>query len=219
MSYELFERFSKYYDSWYSRHLEILESEIRAIKALGLNGLGLDVGVGTGIFASRVKVQIGIDASKRMLRISAKRGVQVVGTLAEGVQVVGTLAEFLPFPDETFDYVLMTVTLCFLDNPETVLKEIYRILRPNGVLVVCIIVRDSPWGRLYVKKAKQGHRFYRYARFYSLSELEELLEKHDFGIVDYKSTLTYSPSSVAVVENPRSNPHQGSFVCAKAIKK
>lgn len=209
MSYRVFERFSKYYDSWYSQHPEILESEIRAIKAFGLNGLGLDVGVGTGIFASRAKVQIGIDASNQMLRISAKRG----------VQVVGALAEFLPFPDETFDYVLMTVTLCFLDNPETVLKEIYRILRPNGVLVTCIIVRDSPWGQLYVKKAKQGHRFYRYAHFYSLSELEELLEKHDFRIVDYKSTLTYSPSSVAVVENPRSNPHQGSFVCAKATKK
>jgi len=209
MSYKVFEQFSKYYDSWYSQHPEVLESEIRAIKTLGLNGLGLDVGVGTGIFASWAKVQIGIDASNRMLRISAKRG----------VQVVEALAEFLPFPDETFNYVLMTVTLCFLDNPETVLKEIYRILRPNGVLVVCIIVRDSPWGQFYVKKAKQGHRFYRYARFYSLSELEELLEKHDFRIVDYKSTLTYSPSSVAVVENPRSSPRQGSFVCTKAIKK
>lgn len=209
MSYKVFERFSKYYDSWYSRHPKILESEICAIKTLGLNRLGLDVGVGTGIFASRLKVQVGIDASKRMLKISAKRG----------VQVVEALAEFSPFIDETFDYVLMTVTLCFLDNPETALKEIYRILRPNGVLVVCIIVRDSPWGQLYVKKAKQGHRFYRYARFYSLSELEELLEKHNFRIVDYRSTLTYSPSSVVVVENPRSNPRQGSFVCAKAIKK
>jgi ubiquinone/menaquinone biosynthesis C-methylase UbiE len=209
MSYELFEQFSKYYDSWYSRHLEILESEIRAIKAFCLKGLGLDVGVGTGIFASKVKVQIGIDASKRMLKNSRKRG----------VQVVRALAEHLPFLNKEFDYVLMTVTLCFLDNPETVLKEVFRILRPNGVLVVCIIVRDSPWGQLYVKKARQGHRFYRYARFYSLSELEELLKENDFRIVDYKSTLTYSPSASAVIENPRNNSRQGSFVCAKAIKK
>ena len=70
-----------------------------------------------------------------------------------------------------------------------VLKEFYRILRPNGVLVVCIIVRNSLWGQLYVKKAKQGHRFYRYARFYSLSELEEVIEKHDLRILDYKYTL------------------------------
>jgi len=209
MSYEVFDQFSKHYDSWYFLHPEVLESEVQAIKALSLNGLGLDVGVGTGIFASRVEVPIGIDASKQMLKISRKRGIQVIRALAER----------LPFLDEEFDYVLMTVTLCFLDNPETVLKEVYRILRPNGVLVVCIIVRDSPWGQLYVKKAKQGHRFYSYARFYSLLELEELLEKHGFRIVDYKSTLTYSPSSVAVVENPRSNQHQGSFVCAKAIKK
>jgi len=50
MSYRVFEQFSEYYDSWYSQHPEVLESEIRAIKALDLNGLGLDVGVGTGIF-------------------------------------------------------------------------------------------------------------------------------------------------------------------------
>ncbi|MGQ9680398.1 MAG: class I SAM-dependent methyltransferase [Candidatus Bathyarchaeia archaeon] len=127
--------------------------------------------------------------------------------------------EFSPFPDETFDYVLMTVTLCFLDDPDSALKEIYRILRCNGILGVCIIVKDSPWGQLYVKKAEQGHRFYRYAHFYSLSELEELLEKHDFTIVDYKSTLTCPPLSVVVMENPKSDPLQGSFVCVKAVKK
>lgn len=209
MSYGVFEQFSKDYDSWYSQNPEIFESEIRAIKAFDLKGLGLDVGVGTGIFASKIKVQVGIDASMQMLKISAKRG----------VQAVGALTEFLPYPDETFDYVLMTVTLCFLDDPDSALKEIYRILRCNGILVVCIIVRDSPWGQLYVKKAEQGHCFYRYAHFYSLSELEELLEKHDFRIVDYKSTLTYLPSSVAVIENPKSDPLQGSFLCVKVVEK
>jgi ubiquinone/menaquinone biosynthesis C-methylase UbiE len=209
MSYRIFEQFSEYYDSWYSRHPEVLESEIRAIKALNLNGLGLDVGVGTGIFAKEVKVQIGIDASSQMLKIAVKRG----------IQVIRALAEFLPFRDKIFDYVLMTVTLCFLDNPETILKEIYRVLKPNGILATCIIVRDSSWGQLYVEKAKKGHRFYRYAHFYSLPELEELLEKHDFKIVDYKSTLTYPPSSIPVVEDPRNDPHQGSFLCIKAIKR
>jgi len=209
MSYRVFEQFSEYYDSWYSQHPEVLESEIRAIKALDLNGLGLDVGVGTGIFAKEAKVQIGIDASNRMLRIAVKRG----------IQVIRALAEFLPFPDKIFDYVLMTVTLCFLDDPETVLKEIYRVLKPNGVLATCIIVRDSPWGQLYVEKAEKGHRFYRYAHFYSLSELEKLLGKHGFKILDYKSTLTYPPSSIPVVEDPRSDPHQGSFLCVKAVKR
>jgi ubiquinone/menaquinone biosynthesis C-methylase UbiE len=208
MSWEVFERLSKHYDSWYFRHLEILESEVRAIKALGLKGLGIDVGVGSGIFASKVKAQVGIDASKRMLKISRKRG----------IQVVRALAEYLPFPEETFNYVLITVTLCFLDNPETTLKETLRILKPNGVLAACIIVRDSPWGQLYARRAKRGHRFYRFANFYSLSKLEELLEKHHFKIVDHKSTLTYPPSSSTVVENPKDDPSQGSFVCVKAIK-
>jgi SAM-dependent methyltransferase len=112
----------------------------------------------------------------------------------------------------------MIVTLCFLDNPETVLKETFRILRPNGVLAVCIIVRDLPWGQLHLKKAEQGHRFYSHARFYSLSELEELLEKHDFRIVDYKSTLTFSPSAIAVVENPRSNAFKEALCAQKPLR-
>jgi SAM-dependent methyltransferase len=209
MSWKVFERLSEHYDSWYFKHLKILESEVRAIKALDLKGLGLDVGIGSGIFASKVKTQVGIDASKRMLKISKKRG----------IQVVGALAEYLPFSEETFDYVLITVTLCFLDNPEITLKETSRVLKPNGVLVACIIVRDSPWGQLYAQMAERGHRFYRFAHFYSLSELEELLEKQHFKIVDYKSTLTRPPSFPAVVEDPKDDPSQGSFVCVKVVKK
>ncbi len=209
MSWKVFERLSEHYDSWYFKHLEILESEVRAIKALDLKGLGLDVGIGSGIFASKVKVQVGIDASKRMLKISRKRG----------IQVVRALAEYLPFSEETFDYVLIIVTLCFLDKPEITLKETFRVLKPNGVLVACIIVRDSPWGQLYARMAERGHRFYRFAHFYSLLELEELLEKHHFKIVDYKSTLTCPPSLPPVVEYPEDNPSQGSFVCVKVVKK
>jgi ubiquinone/menaquinone biosynthesis C-methylase UbiE len=208
MSYKVFERFSEHYDAWYFRHPEILESEIRAIKALRLSGLGLDVGVGTGIFAHYVRANVGIDASCKMLRIAKKRG----------IQVIQALAELLPFPDETFDYALMIVTLCFLDNPKVVLKEVFRVLKHEGILGICIIRKDSPWGQFYIKKAKRGHRFYRYAHFYSLSELEELLKEHHFNVRQYKSTLTYSPSATPVVENPNKDPRIGSFVCIKAIK-
>ena len=38
-------------------------------------------------------------------------------------------------PDETYDYVTMVNTLAYSDKPRSVLKEIYRVLKPNGKLI------------------------------------------------------------------------------------
>jgi ubiquinone/menaquinone biosynthesis C-methylase UbiE len=81
-----------------------------------------------------------------MLRIAKKRGIQVV-------RAVG---EYLPFRDRFLDYVIMTLTFCFLDNPGDVLKEAWRVLREDGHLGVCIVTRESPWGELYMRKASMG---------------------------------------------------------------
>ena len=42
-------------------------------------------------------------------------------------------AETLPFPDESFDSVVLTLGLCTIPNPEHVIAEIYRVLKPDGV--------------------------------------------------------------------------------------
>lgn len=36
-------------------------------------------------------------------------------------------AETLPFPDENFDSVVLTLGLCTIPNPEHVIAEIYRV--------------------------------------------------------------------------------------------
>lgn len=42
----------------------------------------------------------------------------------------------LPLPDRDFDAVLIAVSIQYLQYPEAVLSEIYRILKPNGVAIV-----------------------------------------------------------------------------------
>ena len=42
----------------------------------------------------------------------------------------------LPIEDENFDAVLITVSIQYLQYPEAVLSEIYRILKPNGVVII-----------------------------------------------------------------------------------
>ena len=42
----------------------------------------------------------------------------------------------LPFEDRTFDAVLNTVSVQYLQNPEAVFAEIYRVLKPGGIAIV-----------------------------------------------------------------------------------
>ena len=42
----------------------------------------------------------------------------------------------LPLEDSNFDAVLITVSVQYLQYPEAVLSEIYRVLKPNGVVII-----------------------------------------------------------------------------------
>lgn len=46
------------------------------------------------------------------------------------------IGEQLPFSDETFDLVVCSQVLCYADEPWTMVSEIYRVLRPRGILLL-----------------------------------------------------------------------------------
>ncbi len=58
----------------------------------------------------------------------------------------------LPLPDEDFDAVLNTVSVQYLQYPEAVFTEIYRILKPGGLAII------SFSNRMFVQKAIQAWR-------------------------------------------------------------
>ena len=60
-------------------------------------------------------------------------------------QVIDAHAEQLPFGDSTIDTVVSTLVLCTVDAPDAALREIARVLRPDGQLLFIEHVRsDSP---------------------------------------------------------------------------
>jgi ubiquinone/menaquinone biosynthesis C-methylase UbiE len=60
-------------------------------------------------------------------------------------QVIDAGAEQLPFGDGTIDTVVSTLVLCTVDAPDVALREIGRVLRPDGQLLFIEHVRsDSP---------------------------------------------------------------------------
>ncbi len=196
-SYRIFDMLYEKYDKWYEKNKIIAENELKVLEKLKPSGLSLEVGVGTGYFASKLGVKIGVDPSVNMLKIARKRNIEVIAAFGER----------LPFRDSVFDYAYLIVTICFVSSPIKVLKEIYRVLKPGGKLITAFIPRDSAWGEYYAKK--RDSPFYRVARFYTKKEVNDMLIKSGFVPKRCLSTLHFSPEDKPVVEEPKEDDKGG----------
>jgi len=78
-----------------------------------------------------------------------------------------------------------------------------RILKNQGKVVLGLVLKESPWGQLYQRKKETGHRFYRYATFYSYGEIGVFLKQTGFSIEKIVSTLFQHPGGVNHIELPR----------------
>jgi SAM-dependent methyltransferase len=89
----------------------------------------LEIGCGTGAdllqFAKHGAIATGVDLTARHVDLARKR----VGDLAVVHQAD---MRHLPFEDESFDYVYSHGVLHHSDEPENVVREMFRVLRPGG---------------------------------------------------------------------------------------
>ncbi len=100
-------------------------------------GLVLDVAAGTGLISRELAARklvnvVALDPSEPMLR--AGLAANTASGLQERITPVLARAEALPFADATFDAVTFTYLLRYVDEPEAVVRELARVLRPGGTL-------------------------------------------------------------------------------------
>jgi SAM-dependent methyltransferase len=184
------------YDNWFDREgMSIFAIETEAFRQIlpSLPKPWLEVGVGSGRFAQALGIEVGLDPSVRLLDIARSRGLNVL--LGRG--------ENTPFADESLGTVFLIVTVCFVDSPLAVLTEANRLLGRGGKIVLGLVLRESPWGQFYQVKGEKGHRFYKYATFYSYAEVNGLLEQAGFSVEKTISTLFQRPGQVGHMESPR----------------
>ena len=102
-------------------------------------GRVLEVAVGTGrnlpYYPSGASVT-GIDLSGAMISIARTR----VSEQAAALQIAD--AQHLPFPDNCFDTVVATLALCSIPDDAAATREMARVLRPDGTLVLLEHVRS-----------------------------------------------------------------------------
>jgi len=109
-----------------------------AVRQLGLepNDVTLEVGIGTGLnlplYPPTARL-IGIDLSQEMLDKAVER-VQTLAMPNVTLKVMDATA--LDFGDNEFDKALATYTISAVPDPVAVLREMRRVVKPGGVIVI-----------------------------------------------------------------------------------
>lgn len=113
-----------------------------------LRGRVLEIGAGRGrnlaLLPTGVQWQ-GLEPDRgrhaQLQRLASRHSQAVAPLLAE--------AEDIPLPDATVDGVLSMVTLCSVGDPQSVLSEIRRVLRPGGLLAFAehVVAPTGTWSR------------------------------------------------------------------------
>jgi ubiquinone/menaquinone biosynthesis C-methylase UbiE len=106
----------------------------------------LDIGCGPGTISLdllAISEQVrGIDISPEMIKIATKRFEKT--ELSHKISFDVGDAENLKFSDQYFDAVFCLGVLRYFDSWENALKEIYRVLKPNGVGIFTFYSQYSP---------------------------------------------------------------------------
>jgi SAM-dependent methyltransferase len=97
----------------------------------------LDVGCGTGVFAREVARRTGSSGSVTGIDLSESM-LGVARDMCPSVDFRQGSATNLPFEDAGFDVVVSSFMLMFIPEPGLAIREMHRVLRPGGRLVVSV---------------------------------------------------------------------------------
>jgi SAM-dependent methyltransferase len=125
-------------------------------------------GIGLGALSARARRLVAGDYDRRCLDACRAH-------YGSRVPLLRLNAEHLPFPDESFDLVLMFEAIYYLARPERFCAEARRILRPGGRLLLALPNRDWPG----FAPSPESHRYF------SPAELAQLGAGAGFAVAVY----------------------------------
>ena len=170
------------------------DKRCRIVTRLQQNGGRLlDVGCATGNFLMGMKrlpnwELYGVEPNEHAARVAQENGLNVF---------VGVL-EQARYPDNFFDAVTLWDVLEHLHDPKTSLKEIFRILKPGGLLVVRVPNLDS-WDAGIFRRAWAGLDAPRHLYVFDRRTLSQILEQAGLRVKYLRSEIGSYPTFVLSV--------------------
>lgn len=147
----------------------------------------LDVGCGDGFHLKLLKEygekswQLeGVDLDERAVSMAEKSDLKVhLGTIEE-----------LNLPENSYDLAFMIQTIEHVENPESVLSAVRKVLKTGGKLVIVTDNTDSIDFGLFKKNYWGGYHFPRHWNLFNRKSLTKLAEKSGFEIADFKTQVS-----------------------------
>jgi len=174
---QLFDDWPDRYEKWFTTPIGALVKRVEweLIDDLLKPGPGefiLDAGCGTGVFTldmiscgARV---VGLDLSLSMIKKARQKGA------SSQLRIISADIIRLPFLENSFDKTVSITALEFIPDGQKAIKELFRVTRKGGTLVVATLNSLSPWAERRREEGQKGHSLFSKAFFRSPGELAAL---------------------------------------------
>jgi ubiquinone/menaquinone biosynthesis C-methylase UbiE len=186
----LWEKIAENYDKT-SKFEETYKLSIeKSKKVLGSDYRVLEIACGTGIIslgiADKVNSVVGVDISPKMISIAKEKALRLSVSNADFQTADGY---YLQYKDYTFDAILLFNVLHIVKEPDTILTEAYRLLKPNGYLITATDCYSEPVPFLkkinvLVPKIMKRFGIINYLSYFSKKDIISLLMQNKFSIME-----------------------------------
>ena len=149
------------------------------VAAIGTGNRVLDLGCRTGALTRHFlegNTVVGLDVDQAALEKAAALGIEPVQANVE---------EMLPFDDASFDAVVAGELFEHLQFPDGLVAEIYRVLRPGGVVVGSVPNAFRVQSRLRFLRGKPPEDDPTHLRMFSRDAMRALLSEFDDVRIDF----------------------------------
>ncbi len=161
----------------------------------------LDLGAGPGLLSAELLRQIpqatvvGIDPLETMLKLAKEHTKQTGG---ENFAMVQGVSERLPLKDNSFDGIASRFSLPYWSQPEQSFKEMHRVLKPGGIVVLEELNKSFPhWKlalltfRMRVRGADKRVSHYHseaYPQAHTIDEVRRFFTTNGFTLLETEGT-------------------------------
>ncbi|ACB51501.1 hypothetical protein cce_2151 [Crocosphaera subtropica ATCC 51142] len=171
--------YDKRWHHYHSNSLSFLKNWVN----ISAQSTVFDVACGTGIFAEMLLQDqpnlqiIGVDISSEMLKIAKEKCQNYSNVEFHQFSVTS-----LPFENNNFDYVICANAFHYFDDPITALKEMKRLVKPDGQIIILDWCRDYLTMKicdLILTLFDASHK-----NCYTQTELSQFLASTELQIID-----------------------------------